>query len=174
MDLGNSNQGVAIVAGASNNTIGGSAAAGAGNVISGNNNDGILIADPSTTGNVVRGNRIGTNAAGTAAVGNVRGLELVNSSNTTIGGASADEGNLISGNLAGITIAASNNNTVAGNRIGTDVSGTLDLGNLQHGVELFSGSSNNVIGGAPGAGNLISGNDQHGVFLRTRDARTTA
>ena len=164
IDLGNNNQGVAIFQGGSNNTIGGSVA-GARNVISGNNNDGILIADPSTTGNVVQGNRIGTNAAGTAAVANLRGIEITGgASANTIGGAGG-AGNLISGNLAGITINGSANNTVAGNRIGTDVSGTLDLGNLQHGVEVIAGASNNVIGGAPGTGNVISGNDQYGVSV---------
>jgi CSLREA domain-containing protein len=162
LDVGNSNQGVSIFGGTDNNTVGGTVA-GARNVISGNNNDGVLIADAGTTGNIVQGNRIGTNAAGTAAVANLRGIELASSASSAIGGAVAGAGNLISGNLAGITINASNNNTIEGNRIGTDVSGTLDLGNLQHGVEVIAGASNNVIGGAAGAGNVISGNDQYGV-----------
>ena len=57
--------------GASNNTIGGTAP-GAGNVISGNgtggNDHGIRLGF--STGGVVQGNCIGTNAAGTAALGN--------------------------------------------------------------------------------------------------------
>ncbi len=61
--LANLGQGVAILAGADSNVIGGTAAAYR-NVISGNGNDGILIADAGTTGNLVQGNRIGTNAAG--------------------------------------------------------------------------------------------------------------
>jgi hypothetical protein len=66
-DLGNTNTGVAIFGGADNNTIGGTAA-GEGNVISGNNLFGVGISQAGTTGNIVEGNRIGTNAAGTAAV----------------------------------------------------------------------------------------------------------
>jgi hypothetical protein len=58
----------------SGNTIGGAAAvslaAGAGNLISGNTSDGILIQGASATGNSVKGNFIGTNAAGTSPVAN--------------------------------------------------------------------------------------------------------
>src|SRR5262249_53579012 len=53
--------GVAI-AGSPNNTIGGTAAA-ARNLISGNSGSGILIRDAGATGNLVKGNSIGTNAA---------------------------------------------------------------------------------------------------------------
>ena len=64
--------GVAIDNDAGLNTIGGTAA-GAGNVISGNNTatmDGVWISAGS--GNVIQGNWIGTNAAGTAGVPNAR------------------------------------------------------------------------------------------------------
>src|SRR5262249_26102014 len=40
------------------------------NVISGNDGDGVLLKDPQSTGNVVEGNLIGTNAAGMAALPN--------------------------------------------------------------------------------------------------------
>ena len=70
--LGNGNFGVLIDNGASYNTIGGTGA-GAGNVISGNSVDGIEIGFPPTLScnyNLVQGNKIGTNAAGTAELGN--------------------------------------------------------------------------------------------------------
>ncbi len=52
----------------------------------------------------------------------------------------------------------SNDNHLEGCFIGTDVTGTIAIGNGV-GVSLTSGVSGNVIGGsAPGAGNLISGN----------------
>jgi hypothetical protein len=53
-----------------NHTIGGMTA-GARNVISANGSDGILISDEQTANNLVQGNYIGTNAAGTAALPNI-------------------------------------------------------------------------------------------------------
>jgi CSLREA domain-containing protein len=57
------------------------------------------------------------------------------------------------------------NNKVEGNFIGTDPSGTVDLGNGHFGVEIDSGTNNTVGGTSPEARNLISGNDFIGVFL---------
>jgi titin len=67
--LGNTNQGVAIFLGATYNTVGGTTA-GARNVISGNNQVGVRISDSGTNYNTISGNYIGTNAAGTGAIGN--------------------------------------------------------------------------------------------------------
>jgi YD repeat-containing protein len=56
-------------------------------------------------------------------------------------------------------------NLVEGNYIGTDLKGASALGNLYDGIET-NGSLNNTIGGsAPGAGNVISGNGQYGVYI---------
>ena len=97
--LANSGQGVRVHSAATNITIGG-AAAGAGNVISGNGGQGIEIRDLGTNGNVVRGNRIGTNAAGTAAIPNViAGISIDGrTANNIVGGTVANEGNLIAFN----------------------------------------------------------------------------
>ena len=55
--------------------------------------------------------------------------------------------------------ASAMNNRVEGNFIGTDASGTTDLGNTGDGVSLFSGPGANIIGGTSAAAhNLISGN----------------
>ena len=59
--LGNGSSGVSIVGGASGNTIGGTTAA-ARNVISGNVGNGVVIDGSGTTGNLVEGNYIGTDA----------------------------------------------------------------------------------------------------------------
>jgi hypothetical protein len=54
-----------------------------------------------------------------------------------------------------------------GNYIGTDRTGTLDLGNVDIGVLLADGAFNNVIGGTdPAAGNTIAFNGGNGVHLR--------
>ena len=85
--IANGNDGVEIANGASKNTIGG-AAAGAGNVISGNTNDGVQIVGSGTSDNVVAGNLIGTNVTGTVAIVNgYNGVQLSNdASGNTIGG----------------------------------------------------------------------------------------
>ena len=173
--IGNVLDGVIIQLGASDNTVGG-AAAGAGNLISGNLGNGIDITNAGTSSNLVVGNRIGTDAKGTVALGNgISGLDVF-SSNNTIGGMSPATRNLISGNgLDGIdlTNAAATGNVVQGNFIGTDVTGESKLGNARHGVAISSvtdsgspSGSNNTIGGlGAGAGNLISGNGSFGVVI---------
>src|SRR5205823_851580 len=66
--LGNSGNGVSIVV-APGNTIGGTTP-GARNVISDNRTNGIAISGAGATSNLVQGNLIGTDAAGTSALGN--------------------------------------------------------------------------------------------------------
>ncbi len=61
---------------------------------------------------------------------------------------------------------SSTSNTITGNYIGTDASGTRDLGNAQHGVHVLSGAAVNVLGGTTaGSRNIISGNDNTGVNI---------
>jgi hypothetical protein len=78
--------GVVIASGATNNTIGGTAA-GAGNVISGNTTDGVLIASNGTTGEVVAGNFIGTDNTGNAVLLNVgNAVEIDAGAQATVSG----------------------------------------------------------------------------------------
>jgi len=152
------------------NTIGGSTA-GARNVISGNSDAGILMAAlevgpvPGPTRNQILGNYIGTDKNGSTAKPNLGpGIYLTNATANVIGGLSADERNLISGNTAdGIIIEAGCSNVVQGNFIGTDVAGTLPLGNLL-GVTILNGSFNRI-GGAVGNGNIIGGNSVDGIEI---------
>jgi hypothetical protein len=154
------------VTAAPTNTIGGPAD-GAGNLISGNTQEGVLIELDGATGNVVQGNRIGTDGSGTAAVPNgAGGVTVANAAtDTLIGGTEPGAGNLISGNkFNGILLFTTTENTVQGNRIGTDAAGTADLGN-NVGVHL-DGASDNLIGGIEDAArNLISGNNNYGVYI---------
>jgi titin len=162
--LANGGDGVLISGGASNNTIGGTAS-GAGNIVSGNGNNGVEVGG---SGNLIEGNQIGTNAAGSAALANAGdGVAFAaGANNNTIGGTATGAGNLISGNKKnGLEIAGSGN-LVEGNQIGTNAAGTAALANGQDGVLLDNGANGNTLGGtASGAGNVISGNDFNGVEI---------
>jgi titin len=93
-----------------------------------------------------------------------------------VGGTATGSANVISGNGAfGVYLYGSraSGNVVLGNRIGTDVSGTLGLGNAQDGVFLEQGASANTLGGtAAGAGNVIAFNVK-GVVIGSGPADTT-
>ena len=168
--LGNGRNGVAITAGADGNTIGGIAPF-AGNVISSNTRNGVNVAGAGTSGNLVAGNHIGTNAPGTAALANgFSGVQIATGANgNTIGGTTAEALNLISGNtLHGIILTGTGvtGNTVQGNSIGTNLAGTTAIANGRHGVNIAAGARANTIGGsAAGQGNTISGNARVGVLV---------
>jgi titin len=169
--LANGSTGVSLTAGSSSNTIGGTTA-GARNVISGDGLHGIDVAGitnattgqcqaPLTASNVIMGNRIGTNAAGTAAVSNLEnGIQLDKcSSSTRVGGPTKSARNLISGNAAAVEIEDSNGNVIEANYIGTDAAGMAAIGN-SFGIALGQ-ANNTIIGGTtPGKRNVISGNSE--------------
>ena len=71
--IGNALDGVIIDLGASSNTVGG-AAFGAGNLISGNIENGVEITGAGTAGNLVQGNLIGTDVTATLPLGNAVGV----------------------------------------------------------------------------------------------------
>jgi len=156
---GNTNSNGIEVAG-SNNTVGGTAA-GAANIISGNFRGGVLI-DDGASGTQVQGNYIGTDVTGANSLGNnSNGVEIAGSNNT-IGGTSTAARNLISASFSnGISIDSTASGVqVEGNFIGTDVTGTKALGfSNSSGIEM-AGSNITIGGTTPGAGNLISGNNQ--------------
>lgn len=171
LDLGNTFDGIFI--GSSNNTIGGLTVE-ARNVISGNDGSGISIGNQfqgtsALAGNIVQGNFIGTDVAGANRLGNTSaGVLIIEAASNQIGGIATGARNVISGNRQdGVAIigARATNNLVQSNFIGTDVTGTQDIGNSASGVALFSNASLNTIGGATNARNLISGNNGAGVFL---------
>ncbi len=166
-DLGNASVGVQIQ-NAPNNRIGGFRA-GEGNVISGNDSGGILIVGEGASGNLVQGNYVGTDVTGASNLGNAfQGVQIQNAPNNTIGGPQTGAGNVISGNEeAGIAIllAGARGNLVEGNLIGTDVTGSVDLGNGLYGVTIQDAPGNTVGGSQEGTGNLISGNDRNGVLI---------
>jgi hypothetical protein len=140
------------------NVIGGPAAADR-NLISSNGIANVWVSDGS--GHVVEGNRIGTNAAGTAALGGFYGVQLDRS------GASVRD-NLISGHAGAGVVVNADDNSVQGNSIGTDVAGAASLAN-GFGVQVRGGDNNMIGGTAEGDGNLVSGNSMTGIRLEPGD-----
>lgn len=151
--------GIRVRAGADNVTIGGTAPADR-NLVSDNGVTGIgLFSD----GNTVQGNLIGTDATGLAALpnsvdtaNNRPAIRIQGSSNNTIGGSTAAERNVISGNNGDAmqVLAGSSNNVVEGNYVGVDITGNGALPQVRSGILLFTGPT----ASAPSDNNQIIGN----------------
>jgi hypothetical protein len=118
-DLGNATDGIYV--GSSQNQIGGKKR-GTGNIISGNNGDGLRINNSS--GNLVRRNVIGANAAGTAPVANGKnGVLMMNTNDTPI------RGNTIAFNAGnGVQVATGSGNAVVSNSIYSNGGLGINLG----------------------------------------------
>lgn len=136
---------------------------GGGNVISGNRSTGVAV-DECASGATVTQNRIGTNAAGTAAVANgADGVKATNSIGTSV------SGNLVSGNAndgINISIHGQSANSVLGNHVGTDASGTQPIPNLGNGLTIdgFPGNNgHNTVGGSSADANTIAFNRGAGI-----------
>lgn len=127
-------------------------------------------------GNTIRGNIIGTNAAGAIGLGNFnRGILIVGSTGNIIGGTTAGERNIISGNSGtGISITGGGQATISGNYIGTNAAGTAAVSNTQEGIRIVDSSNSTIGGTTAGAGNVISGNDGSGVSIIRTDTLTSA
>lgn len=127
-----------------------------GNTISKNSDRGIDIVNANNT--TITNNFIGVSSTGTATAAN--GGVGVNIDN--VNGVSMS-GNIISGNNgSGIRSLITSNLTnldIHNNTIGSDVTGTLDFGNSNAGIELYNVSNSTF------SNNLISGNVAEGVLL---------
>ncbi|MEX2143233.1 MAG: LamG-like jellyroll fold domain-containing protein [Anaerolineales bacterium] len=187
--LGNGFAGIALSVASHDNLIGtngdGTADVAERNIISGNavNFNGFAGIDIAGDNNIIAGNYIGVNAAGSAGIPNMqygiglRGDATLNLIGTDGNGTSdAAEGNLISGNgWHGITVFGSLNR-ISGNLIGTNAGGTAAIPNgvtydAGYGIGLNAGAVGNVIGtngdgnGDAAERNIISGNARSAVSL---------
>ena len=179
--------GVTIRDGAHGNTVGGTATDDR-NVISGNEDFGVNgLYLYSAHDNHIVGNYIGTDANGTAGLGNAGGILIHGGSR-----GNSVEGNVISSNGgAGVIVGelGSDDNQIVNNIIGADASGTGALGNTGpgisisgalrnvvrgnvirwnggNGVEFYSGAQDNLVGGTrSGEGNTIANNGGNGVWV---------
>ncbi|MDX6443533.1 MAG: trimeric autotransporter adhesin [Blastocatellia bacterium] len=127
--------------------------------------DGVRLT--ANSGCVVAGNFIGTNAAGTAASGNLHGVFVNGANNSTIGGTTAADRNIISGSKPGgnqgVQIAGTvTGNVVKGNYIGTNAAGTAAVPNSGDGIRVV----NTLIGGTTSLeANVIAGNTLSGISI---------
>ena len=128
-----------------------------------------IFINGSATNFVIQGNEIGTDFTGETAIPVSQGIECY-AATGIIGGTSPGQGNLISGATAaspdgnngyGLRLQSNLQVLVEGNQIGTDAAGMKAIPN-SIGIAIASnpGADTEIIGGtAPGAGNLISGNN---------------
>ena len=129
------------------------------------NGRGVHIEGITASGTLITGNYIGTNAAGTADLGNNgAGILINNAPNTTIGGLTLigtglEERNVISGNnnngqiyIAGSTATGTR---IKGNYIGLKANGSEPLPNYI-GILVQDGSNNTIGGTTAGARNVAA------------------
>src|SRR5262249_10477497 len=172
-----------ILSGSTNTVIGRSTAIPGtppGNVISGSQNTGVSIRNAGTAANLVQGNIIGLDAAGTFSIANHTAGVLVDSgaSSNTIGGTSNAHRNVISGDTDGggspdrirNPNRGAHHNNGQGNVIGTNPAPAAAINNKGRGVFVGFGAKRTLVGAAastPGqnGGNVIAGNLLDGVQI---------
>jgi uncharacterized repeat protein (TIGR01451 family) len=198
--LGNG-QGILVTSGvapeqtgpATGNLIGGTVS-GARNVIS-SNGAGIIFGGNQaslTSGNLVEGDYIGTDALGGGnqhfrnngpgvLLDNGTGANADGARMNTIGGSTAAARNIISGNIDGVVVAtAATDNLIQGNYIGTDVTGALGFRDSISGITVHGNRTtivDNLISGVGADGIFIQGGDQstiQGNLIGTNAAGTAA
>jgi hypothetical protein len=149
-----------VAAGVDGLTVNASGVVIKGLVINRFDDNGILVTGSGVA--TITDNFIGVDVDGDTARPNATGIRISSSvGGTVIGGASASDRNVISGNtFDGITVDSGGSNNIRNNYIGVDSSGTFDVGNGGEGIHLFT--SGNTIGG-PVQGNVISGNASVGI-----------
>ncbi|NNL70576.1 MAG: cadherin-like domain-containing protein, partial [Acidimicrobiia bacterium] len=144
------------------------------NVVSGNDDDGMVVWESS--GNTILGNYFGTDATGNAPLPNDQdGVALGGtSSNNIIGQVGA--GNVFSGNTRdgleldnGLT-----GNVIQANIMGLGADGNTLVANGRHGLVLYDGVNNTQVGGdGIGEGNTISSNTVSGIVIDGNGGVTT-
>ena len=133
------------------------------NLVTGNTSSNVLI--QLSVNSTTRGNLIGTDVSGAGVLpaNTNTGIAL----GTDSGGALI-QGNVVGGAVYGMNLGTANDSTfgasVLGNGVGTDLTGTIDLGNGVAGI-LIQGRQIAVGGIGPGEGNVIAYNHGAGVLI---------
>ncbi len=187
--LGNGENGISA-SGQMTNTVIGGTAAGAGNVISGNGWNGIT--NYYSTDMIVQGNFIGTNAAGSACLGNAaEGIFLMTGAviSSNVISCNGSDGIEVCGNeycpemarasramegdfnAKGIPATTPSQvtttfATIRNNYIGTDAAGTLNLGNAEEGIVLWYIDGNQI------TDNVIAFYPKYGINVASGSVNT--
>ncbi len=167
----NGSDGVILLEGATQNTIGGASDADR-NVISANGLNGVNLVHGDA--NSVLGNYIGTNISGTATLGHqLAGVSMLAGSGNVIGCTQACpgvvSGNVIGGNTTGVRMVGGVDHKIVGNQIGFQLvlkEAAILLPNSGAGIEI-SGATTGLQLGDPGVahrGNFVGYNGQ-GILL---------
>ncbi len=141
-----------------------------------------IYVEAGSDNNTIVGNFIGSfNADGSnkgTGFGNATAGLYVRGANTVIGGTTAADRNVISGNPGGYNIYLTTNadgTTIKGNYIGLNAAGTsvFSSTNPNYGIMIETSATNVTIGGsASGSGNVISGHVREGIWVTTTGAVT--
>lgn len=156
-------EGITMRTNASHTMVGGTTPQ-ARNVVGCTSEDGIELFGKDVDFNVMIGNFVGVKQDGKSKAGTrADGFDVAEgASDNQIGGPTAAERNIISGNgRDGIEIShqtLTNNNTVAGNYIGLDVTGTVPVGNDNNGITMEDFINRNYI-----YSNVIVDNGANGI-----------
>ena len=131
------------------------------NVISGNGGNGVLVDSGAVADSFIVFNRIGTNAAGTAALGNTgAGIKLDGASVQVV------NSNVIAGNAGGglrVLTSGRVNQDIQDNKIGVGANGTTSIPNTGNGGVDLQTTDNYLGGSLPSAGNTVANNSPFGV-----------
>jgi hypothetical protein len=145
-----------------------------GNLVSGNDGDGVAVVDRSRR-NTLNGNFIGTTADGDAALGNGgNGVEIDGANATVLAGCKFVNNpfvyyNVVSGNKRnGLLITDADGTVVQGNFFGVGANNTAVVGNGRNGVEVDGSSRNTQVGGVIPLGNVSADNKLNGIEVAGR------
>ncbi len=173
--IGNGGSGILVNSIASDFQIGDDLVTARGNIISGNDGDGISVtpySDDLILGNkIIKGNKIGTDYTETLDLGNGwNGISLRGRSGFTIGGVDDAENVIVNNVNNGIEFGSyCSFYNVYGNYIGTNSTTTADMGNGGSGIFFTSNGTSvdsNHIGNSDGTGiNYIAFNSEHGIYM---------
>jgi hypothetical protein len=136
------------------------------NIISGNSLANVYFSHNGDH-NTIQGNYIGTNASGSAGISGSYADIWLTSSGTTGANANQIIGNVISAGSGtyGIDIDSQydTNTVIQSNYIGTNAGGTSAIGNFI-GIKMDYAGNTQIGGSGVGLGNLISGNQNDGIY----------